>query len=49
MYSNEYRPDAGFYHIPYIQILNENKIILGLANIHSRFGHVSIIQYLSGF
>ena len=24
MYSNEYRPDAGFYHIPYIQILNEN-------------------------
>ena len=49
IYSNEYRPDAGLYHIPYVQILNENKIILGLSNLHSRFGHVSIIQYLSAF
>lgn len=49
IYSNEYRPDAGLYHIPYIQIINENKIILGLSNLHSRFGHVSIIQYLSAF
>ena len=49
IYSNEYRPDAGLYHIPYVQILNENKIILGLSNLHSRFGHISIIQYLSAF
>jgi hypothetical protein len=27
--------------------LNEYKIIFGLNNLHSRFGHVSIIQYLS--
>jgi hypothetical protein len=41
------RPDAGLYHLPYISILNENKIFFGLSNIHSRFGHVSIMQYLS--
>ena len=45
--SNIYRPDAGLYHIPYIATLNENKIIIGLANIHFRYGHTSIIQYIS--
>lgn len=47
IYSNVNRPDAGLYHLPYISFLNENKIIFGLANIHFRFGTVSIIQYLS--
>ena len=46
-YSNINRPDAGLYHIPYIQTLHENKIIIGLANFHFRFGHISIIQYSS--
>ena len=46
-YSNVYRPDAGLYHLPYVSVLNENKIVFGLSNIHSRFGHISIIQYLS--
>ena len=45
--SNINRPDAGFYHLPYISILHENKLIVGLANIHYRFGHTSILQYLS--
>ena len=45
--SHTYRPDAGLYHLPYINILNEEKIIFGLANLHFRFGHTSIIQYLS--
>jgi hypothetical protein len=49
IYSTEYRPDAGLYHIPYTQILNEDKITLGLTNIHSRFGHISILQYSAGF
>jgi len=40
-------PDAGLYHLPFTQILNENKLIIGLSNIHSRFGHISIIQYLN--
>ena len=43
------RPDAGLYHLPYTNIINENKIILGAANIHFRFGHTSIIQYLNAF
>ena len=46
-YDNVYRPDAGSYHLPFISILNENKIIIGLSNLHFRFGHTSIIQYLS--
>jgi hypothetical protein len=47
--NNINRPDAGLYHLPYISILNEYKIIFGLNNLHARFGHVSIIQYLSAF
>ena len=46
--SNVNRPDAGLYHLPYISLINESKVILGSANIHFRFGHISIIQYLSG-
>jgi len=45
--SNVYRPDAGLYHLPFIGILNSEKIILGLSNIHFRYGHTSIIQYFS--
>jgi hypothetical protein len=45
--SNSNRPDSGLYHYPYINILNEEKIIFGLSNLHSRFGHISIIQYTS--
>ena len=41
------RPDAGLYHLPYISIINENKIIFGVTNLHFRFGHISIVQYLS--
>lgn len=44
--SNVNRPDAGLYHLPFISILNENKLIFGLSNLHFRFGHISIIQYL---
>ena len=46
-YDNVYRPDAGLYHLPFISILNESKIIVGLSNLHFRFGHTSIVQYLS--
>ncbi len=47
--SNIYRPDAGLYHLPYINLINEEKIIVGISNLHFRFGHISIIQYLSAF
>ncbi len=46
-YDGTYRPDAGSYHLPYISILNEHKILIGISNIHFRFGHTSIIQYVS--
>ena len=41
-YSTVYRPDAWLYHLPYSKIINEHKIILGAANIHERFSHISI-------
>ena len=47
IFSKVNRPDAGLYHLPYTSIINENKIIFGLSNIHFRFGHISILQYLS--
>ena len=31
----------------FIKIINESKIILGSANLEFRFGHTSILQYLS--
>lgn len=49
LFDTVYRPDAGLYHLPFIKILNEEKIIFGLFNLHQRFGHVSIIQYSSAF
>ena len=45
--SHIYRPDGGLYHLPYISILNKEKIIIGISNLHFRFGHISIFQYLS--
>ena len=45
--SNINRPDAGLYHLPYVSLLQESKIIIGSVNIHHRFGMVSIVQYLS--
>ena len=49
IFSEANRPDSGLYHFPYIKILNDSKIIIGLSNIHFRFGHISIIQYLNAF
>ena len=46
-YDNINRPDGGLYHYPFMKIINENKIIIGSANLHFRFGHTSIVQYLS--
>lgn len=40
-------PDAGLYHLPFTKIINESKLIIGSVNIHFRFGHTSIMQYLS--
>lgn len=46
-FDNTYRPDAGLYHLPFTKILNEEKIIVGLSNIHFRYGHTSIMQYIA--
>ena len=38
-------PDGGLYHLPYIQILNEEKIIFGLNNLHFRFALSTMFPY----
>lgn len=47
LYETINRPDAGLYHLPFVQILHENKILIGLTNVHFRFGHISSVQYFS--
>ena len=49
IHSNVNNPDALLYHLPYIKILNDFKILIGSFNIHHRFAHTSIIQYTSSF
>ena len=49
IYSNVNRPDAHSYHLPFSKMITEHKIILGSANIHFRFGHISIFQYINSF
>ncbi len=46
-YDNVYRPDAGWYHLPYTKILNDFKIIIGVSSLHPMFGVTSILQYIS--
>lgn len=38
--------DSNLYHHPYISYLQTEKIILGITNLHSRFGHVSFLQFV---
>ena len=49
IYSNVNTPDALLYHLPYSRLINEHKIVIGASNIHFRFGHISIFQYISSF
>ena len=42
-------PDAGLYHLPFTQLINDFKILIGSSNIHYRFGAASTIQYVSAF
>ena len=48
-YSNFYRPDAGWYHIPYTKLITDHKMIIGSVSLHWAFGTHSILQYLSAF
>jgi len=47
--SNIFSPDAILYHLQYTSIINDQKIIFGLTNLHFRFGHISVMQYFSAF
>ncbi len=43
---SEHPIDANLYHHPYITYLTNEKLIFGIANIHSRFGHTSFLQFV---
>ena len=49
IHSNVNTPDALLYHLPYSKLINEHKIVIGASNLHYRFGHISIFQYISSF
>jgi len=49
VYTNVNTPDASLYHLPYSKLINEHKIVIGASNLHYRFGHISIFQYISSF
>ena len=49
IHSNVNTPDALLYHLPYSKLINENEILIGSVNLHHRFGHISIFQYVSSF
>ncbi len=38
--------DTNMYHHPYVSYLKSEKIIIAIANIQFRFGHISFIQYV---
>ena len=44
-YSNFYRPDAGWYHIPFVRLITDYKLIVGTSSLHWAFGNHSILQY----
>ena len=42
--------DTGLYHYPYVKWINQKRIVLGLANLHTRFGFNSLWHvYSSSF
>ena len=49
IYKSYSHNDYSLYHLPYIEILKNFKIIFGLSNLEFRFGHTSIIQNISSF
>ena len=38
--------DAGLYHIPHQLLIRDEKIIFGLANLHTRYGFSSLLEYI---
>ncbi len=39
--------DGGLYHLPHQLWLRSNSIVIGLANLHGRFGFGSLYEYIS--
>tara|TARA_B110000971_G_scaffold176341_1_gene181775 strand:+ start:7928 stop:9733 length:1806 start_codon:yes stop_codon:yes gene_type:complete len=50
-YSNQLPPgyDSGLYHIPHQVIIQNEKIVIGLVNMHSRFGLSTFYNYIAAF
>tara|TARA_B110000503_G_scaffold23196_1_gene36123 strand:- start:287 stop:2089 length:1803 start_codon:yes stop_codon:yes gene_type:complete len=48
-YSNQLPPgyDSGLYHIPHQVLIQNEKIVIGLVNMHSRFGLSTFYNYIA--
>ncbi len=46
LFANSSHPiDSNMYHHPYVSYLKSEKIVIAIANIQFRFGHISFLQY----
>ena len=43
----KFQEDFPWYSLPYISLVNFEKISFGISNVQFRFGHISILQYSS--
>ena len=41
---SKFQEDFPWYSLPYISLLNFDKISFGISNVQFRFGHISILQ-----
>lgn len=44
---SKFQEDFPWYSLPYISLLNFDKISFGISNVQFRYGHISILQYSS--
>lgn len=48
IFSNPYN-DYELYHLPYMNLIRESKIIFGLSNFDFRYAHTSVFQNIAAF
>ena len=47
IFQRRYQNDFGLYHLPFIEMIKNYKLVVGSTNFNFRFGHTSIISYFT--
>jgi hypothetical protein len=48
LFFSQFQEDFPWYSLPFISLISEERISFGISNIQFRFGHISILSYMSG-